>query len=158
MMTKHQEMQRVIRWYKEETGEREVDMKKVAKFAVAHDWPLPEPVSPLDRLIREFSAAAREETREDKKTKRPYRVNHVYVDKNQVHMWIDIDEAPRGPMFESLQMRRNQMVGDAVLLTFDADHWNGINPDQPQIVMELDFGPDVDWRKNAGPDEDRKVG
>src|SRR5258706_7107060 len=109
MATRHQKMQKLIRYYKDETGEKEVDMKKVAKFAVAKGWPLPEPTSLIERLAKEFSAAAREEVRTDKKTGRPYRVNHVYTDfrgGEQLHLWVDIDEAPREPMKKSLVMRR----------------------------------------------------
>jgi hypothetical protein len=86
---------------------------------------------------------------------RPDRVNHVYMETRggeQLHMWVDIDEAPRKPMLQSLQMQREQMVGDAIELTFDADHWNSVNRDKEPIVKELDVGPDVEWRKNA-PDE-----
>lgn len=160
MATKNQEMQKLIRWYKDETGEREVDMKKVAQFAVLRGWPMPAPVDPIDRLAKDFSAAAREETRNDPKTGRPYRVNHVYTvtrGEEQLHLWVDIDEAPRAPMFSSLQMRREQMVGDAVQLTFDADHWNSIHPEEEPIHIELDFAPDVEWRKNTPGDEDERV-
>ena len=45
------------------------------------------------------------------------------------------------------------MVGDGVQLTFDADHWNSIHPDEEPIDIPMDFVPDVEWRKNA-PDED----
>jgi len=36
-------MQRLIRAYKDETGERELDMHKVAKWAVGKGWTLPRP-------------------------------------------------------------------------------------------------------------------
>jgi hypothetical protein len=150
-------MQRIMRHYRDVTGQKEVDMRDVTKFAVAGGWPLPEPMSPLDRLTRDFAAAAREEIRTDKATGRPYRVNHVYQafrDGEQLHLWVDIDEAPREPIVKSLQMRREQMVGDAVQLSFDAEHWNRINPEQEPIVPELDFGPDVEWRKNAPPEDE----
>ncbi len=55
-------------------------------------------------------------------------------------------------MHKSLQLRREQMVGDGLQLTFDADHWNNIHPGEEPIVMELDFTLDVEWRKN-GPQE-----
>jgi len=46
-------------------------------------------------------------------------------------------------------MRRGQMVDDALLATYDADHWNSINPDQEPIIIPLDFTEDVEWRKNG---------
>lgn len=151
-MTRRQEMQRLTRHYKDTTGQKAVTMKDVVAFAVAGGWPLPEPIGPTERLEREWSAALREETRTDSITKRPYRVNHMYPEwrkDEQIHLWVDIDEAPREPMLKSLTMRREQMVGDAVQLSFDAEHWNRVNSDKEPIPLELDFAPDVEWRKNS---------
>ena len=58
MATKNQEMQRLIRLYKQETGETEVDMHQVALFAARVGWPLPRPTDPLDLLASQFSQAA----------------------------------------------------------------------------------------------------
>lgn len=159
MATKLHERQRLIRHYKEVTGKTEVDMKEVAKFAVSKGWPLPPPTDPLDRLAKEFSDAARVEIKYDKKTGQPYRVNHAIPVKNgekQYHLWIDIDEAPRKPMYKSLILRREQMVGDGLQLTLDADHWNSINHDEEPINIPMDFTDDITWRKNA-PDEKEKA-
>jgi hypothetical protein len=155
-MTKHQEMQRIIRLYKDETGEKEVDMHKVAKFAAGKGWPLPKPDAPLELLAKEFSQAAREEVRRDTRTGRPYRANHAVrygAGPMQYTLWIDIDEAPRGPMLKSLVNRREQMVGDGLQLTLDADHWNSIHSNEEPIQLPMDFTQDVEWRKNA-PDEE----
>jgi len=160
MATKLQERQRLIRHYKEVTGKTEVDMKEVAKFAASKGWPLPPPTDPFDRLAKEFSDAARVEIKYDKKTGQPYRVNHAIPVKHgdkQYHLWIDIDEAPRKPMYKSLILRREQMVGDGLQLTLDADHWNSINPDKESINIPMDFTDDITWRKNA-PDEKEKAG
>ncbi len=159
-MNRTSEMQRMMRSYKDQTGEREIDMHKVVRWAVLKGWPLPEPVSPLDRLAKEFARAAREEVRTDAKTGRPYRANHAYTvqqGKDQYTLWIDIDEAPRGPMLKSLVNRREQMVGDGLQLTLDADHWNDINPGEEPLIMPMDFTDDVEWRKAAPPEEDRKA-
>jgi hypothetical protein len=159
LATKHHQMQRFIRYYKDETGKTEVDMKEVAKFAVANGWELPQPSNPLDRLAKEFSQAAREETRYDKKTGRPYRANHaVPLPKGgeQLRIWIDIDEAPRKPMRKSLIMRREQMVGDGLQLTLDADHWNNIHPEEDPINIPMDFTDDIEERKHAPGDKKRQ--
>ncbi len=156
MRTKQQEMQSLIRYYKEQTGKTEVDMKEVAKFAVDKmGWKLPAPSDPFDRLAKEFTQAAREEIRYDKKTGKPYRANHAILQRqgdDQLHLWIDIDEAPRKPMYKSLVMRREQMVGDGLQLTLDADHWNNIHPGEEPIIVPMDFTDDITWRKNA-PEE-----
>ena len=70
MANKSEEMQRIIRRYKDETGAREVDLHSVAKWAVGRGWPLPEPINPIDRLAKDFARAAREEIRQDRNTGR----------------------------------------------------------------------------------------
>jgi len=159
MTTRKKEMQRFIRYYKDETGNTEVNMHEVAEFAVKKGWSLPKPKDPLDLLSRQFADAAREEFRKDKRTGKPYRANHAIPEKKvggQGTLWIDIDEAPRKPMLKSLINRREQMVGDGLQLTLDTDHWNGIHSDEEPIVMPLDFTDDIEWRKNA-PNEDEKA-
>src|SRR6202030_4003527 len=115
-------------------------------------WQLPTPVDPIDRLASEFSHAAREEVRHDLVTGRPYRANHAFPSgqgKNgQLYLWVDIDFATRSPMHKSLVNRREQIVGDVVQLTFDAEHWNRIHPTDEPIIMPADFTDDVEWRKN----------
>ncbi len=158
-MTKHQEMQRVIRHYRETTGVKEWDMHEVARFAIKMGFPLPAPVSPLDRLAKEFSQAAREEIRHDKKTGRPYRANHAYKTvqgTTQLTLWVDIDEAPRRPMLKCFVQRREQTVGDMLQLTFDAEHWNLINQKEEPIIIPTDLTDDVEWRRNA-PGENEKA-
>lgn len=158
-MSRKSDMQRVIREYKDRTGEREVDMKKVAAFAESLGWPMPKPPSASDLLARQLADAAREEIRYDKSTGRPYRANHAITQGYgtiQLHLWIDIDEAPRGLMLKSLVTRREQMVGDGLQLSLDADHWNTIHPSEEPINLEMDFGPDIEWRKNA-PDDDEEA-
>lgn len=154
-MSKHEEMQKIIRYYKRETGLKEVDMHRVAEFAVTKGWKLPKPENPMDRLAREFAAAARVEVRKDKVTGRPYRANHVFsVQQGDLflHLWVDIDEAPRPQMLAAFSLRRDQMVGDAWQLTLDVGHWNRVNPHENRIQMEMNFEPDMEWRMNA-PDE-----
>jgi len=149
-MSKATEMQRWIRLYKEEHNVEEVNMHDVVDYAVAHGWPLPKPLDPRDRLAREFSDAARQEVRYDKKTGRAYRANHAVTEMRggtQLTFWIDIDEAPRRTMEKSLQQRREQMVGDALQLSLDMDHWNSVNPNEEPIQLPLDFEFDVQLRK-----------
>ena len=153
-LTKRQQMQAFLRYYREQTGESEIDMHKVAEFAHGMGWQMPRPADPLSLLAAEFSQAAREEIRKDQKTGRPYRVNHAYPIKQGteiIYLWVDIEDAPRRPMQKALVNRREQMVGDALQINLDAEHWSNINPAEQPIVMPLDFTDDVEWRKN-GPD------
>ena len=69
MTTKKLAMQRVIRLYKQQTGKTEVDMHKVAEYAVTHlGMVLPTVKGPVEILFEQFSQAARDEIRYDKVT------------------------------------------------------------------------------------------
>ena len=162
MATMHEKRQRIIREYRTATGETDIDMHRVAAWAVSKNLDrLPKPQNPLDRLAHEYSAAAREEIRYDQITKRPYRVNHCYQvmqDGKQLHLWLDIDSAaPRFKMVKARNRRREQMIGDGLQLTLDLDHWNSINPDEEPITADLDLTDEVEWRKNAPDERDKKA-
>ena len=152
-MRQTKEIQSLSRRYKIEMGVSEIDVHEFADWMVRKGWPLPAPTSPKERLVKNITRALREEMRHNRVTGRPYRANHAYpIGVNRqgtLWAWIDIDEAPREPMRKSLQTRREQMVGDALQLSFDADHWNALHPDEDSIMIELDFADDVEWRKNA---------
>ena len=154
-MAKKKEMQYLLHRFREETGQEQVDMHELARYAVSKGWPLPTPKSPLDRLAEQFASAAREEMRKDEVTGRPYRAN-LAVTGPQGTFWVDIDAAPRKIAHKAFIQRREQMVGDAVQLTFDVLHWNRINPGDAPIDMPLDLGPDVEWKLNA-PGEDEQA-
>lgn len=157
-MTKAQEMQNIIRRYREETGKDSINMHDVAKYAAGMGWPLPKPRTALERLAEQFSSAAREEFRKDEVTGKPYRANlavTTWQGSAQMTLWTDIDVAPRHVAHKSFQQRREQTVGDIVQLTFDVLHWNRVNETEEEIVMPTDFTDDVQWRTNA-PDEEEK--
>lgn len=146
-------LQKIIALYRLQTGETELDPKKMAEFAVRHGVPLPRPKEPLELLAKEISVAAREDLRRDEVTNRPYRAYHSlpigHADGQVSFVFVDIEDATRPQMHRSLTMRREQMIGDAVHLMNDADRWNSQNRDVDPIQMALDFGPDVAWRRAA---------
>lgn len=159
MPTKAQEMQSIIKRYRTETGLDSVDLREVAKYAAGMGWPLPKPKTALDRLAEQFASAAREEMRKDDVTGRPYRANlavTTWQGQNQLTLWTDIDVAPRNVAHKSFKQRREQMIGDAVQLTFDVMHWNRVNESEQPIEMPMDFTDDVQWRMNE-PDEGEKA-
>lgn len=157
-MARTTEKQRVIRAYKDETGVVEIDMKEVARWAVARGWKLPTPPDPLDLLAKQFSEAARETVEYDKKTGKPFRVYHSLRTSHggtQLNFkFIDINEATRPQMLASLQNRREQMVSDGLMLTYDQDHWNALNPEQEPIQLPMDLQFDIDLRKAADDDDE----
>ena len=153
MATKKQEMQKFIRYYLDQTHKVEWDMHDVAAMAEKKGWKMPKPQTALEVLAKQFSDAAREETKHDGKTGRPYRVYHAFMPdgKGQGTLWFDIDnvKVPRKYMHKSAIMRRDQMVGDALQLTLDLDHWHQNHPSEEPIDIPLDLQPDVDWAKSA---------
>jgi len=156
MMSKKLEMQKLIRHYKEVTGETAIDMKQVARFAVKMGWPLPIPKDAFDMLAEKFTDAAREDIRKDKVTGSPYRGYHalpLFAGAEKTYRWVDIDEATRLQMWKSLTNRREQMVSDGAALMDDTDHWNRINPSEKPIQMEMDLTLDIEWRRNGDDDE-----
>jgi len=159
-MTKRQERQRFIRHYKDVTGERELDMHKVAEFAKKMGWNMPTPPSEIDLLAKQFAEAASAETGTNKKTGRPYRVYHAVPatpGQQNLFVYVDIHDATRGQMLKSCVNRREQMVSDGLQLSFDMEHWNSINPTQEPIDLPMDLTMDVEIRKAAEDDPDEKA-
>lgn len=156
-MSKKKELQRIIRHYKEETGELQIDMKNVAKFAQLMGYEMPKPRDPLDILASDLARAARDEIEHDKETGRPFRKNHAFPVKQggqTSFFWVDIDEAPRKVIVKAFNLRREQMVGDGLQLSYDQDRWNSKHPDEEQIQLDFDFGFDIELRKHAADAED----
>lgn len=152
-MASAKEFQETVRRYKRETGNTEIDLVEVADWMMDRGYRASKVLPERERIAQQLGRALRQEIRHDKITGRPYRANHAYpkgvTKQGTLWSWIDIDEAPRGPVYKSLQARREQMVGDGLQLTLDADHWNGIHPEEKPIVVEMDFTDDVEWRKNS---------
>lgn len=152
MSEKHRIMQHIIEDWQHETGNEEIDMKAVALYAMSKGWPSPAPLTPEERLAKEFSQAAREATKKDEVTGEDYRVYHaVKMDgQGQGVFWVNIDTAPRKHMVKSAFARREQAVGDMVQLTLDLNHWNRINPTEESILAEGDLSPDIAERLAGG--------
>lgn len=157
-MSRRQERQRFIRHYKEVTGEREIDMHKVADFAKGMGWKMPTPPSDVELLAKQFADDAQAERRYDEKTRRPYRVYHALPVSNSgqlnLFVYVDIDEATRNQMWKSAVNRREQMVSDGYNLTLDLDHWNSINSEQEPILLPMDLAMDIEIRKAADGNEE----
>lgn len=158
--TKSEKMQDFVRYYKDKYGVISADMKDVAAEAERMGWKMPRPKTPLELLAAQFSDAQREEVRKDEVTGRPYRANLAVSTRQgttQTVLWTDIEVAPRHIAHKSLTQYRDQMVGEAVMMTDTADHWNRAHPREEPIQMELDFAPDVLWARNAPPEIDDKA-
>jgi hypothetical protein len=154
-MSQTHEYQLIIETFRDTFGDN-FSMSDVAEWSINKGWlKEPPPETPVNRLAKKLAKAARQQTKRDNVTNLSYRVNHAYkVLRNgeQIMLWVDIDRASRDAMDASFTLRRQQMVGDAVQLSHDADHWNRVNSTENPIQIELDFGPDVVWA-NAAPRE-----
>lgn len=155
-MSKTDERQRFIRYWKETTGETEVDMHEVAKLALRMGWTAPAPVTPEDRLAKLFRDAAKQDIRHDRKTGRPYRGYHAYpkatADGQYVFSYIDIDDPKTKPQNfkKACVMRREQTVDDLFALFLDQTHWNDTRPPDQQVeILPADLGFDIELRLAA---------
>lgn len=158
MTTKIEQMQRFIRYHREQIG-RDATSHEIALAAQKAGWTMPVPKDPLEILAKEFARVAREEIRHDEETGEPYRANVAYTQgqgAKQLTFWGDIDKVGRKKMHNNYILRREQMVGDGLQLTLDLKHWNRINPHEEAIQAELDFTDDVQWRLNAPKDKGKK--
>lgn len=147
-MSSIEERQRFIRYWKETTGETEVDMKRVSKLALEMDWKPPAAQTPEERLEKLFKIAAKQDIRHDKNTGRPYHGYHAYpkmtVEGQYVFSYIDIDDPKTRPQNfkKACVMRREQSVDDLFALFLDQTHWNETRPAEQQVEMlpaDLDF-------------------
>ncbi len=151
MANKKLEMQRFARWYREQNN-RDATMHEVAIAAKNAGWKMPEPKDPIDILAKEFAQAQREEMLFDEVLGESYHANICYQDQQgdqSVTFWGDINKASRKKIVKNVALRRDQMVGDALQVSIDVMHWNRVNPNEEPVQVELDFGPDVEWKLNA---------
>lgn len=138
------------------------DPGRVGRGLIPHclDQAASDPSRPAWPYRETVFRAAGEEVRRDKQRERRYKANHAltkrFNDGTQKTFWIDIDEeVPRHRMVKALANYRDQMVGEAVIGTNTADHWNRINPEQEPLAFEADFTDDVQSRLNAPEDDQR---
>lgn len=151
MATRAQKQQKFIRWYRDQIGKKEIDMHDVARAAQKMGWQLPTPPDPLDMLAKQFSESAGEETRNDKETKRVYKAQLAITERRkdgtQMTLWLDVDDdPPRHRIEKGLKKYREQMVGEAVIGSNTAEHWNRTHPDQRPLKFVTDLTTDVNER------------
>ena len=146
-------MRKFTVWYKEQHKKNAVTMAEVAREAIAQGWKVPPPISGEERLAKRFADAQREEIRYDQATKEPYRGNLALTEKlkdgKQLTLWVDTDEATRSQMVMCLHKYREQMLGEAMIGTNTAEHWNRTHPEQQPLPFPTDLAEEIQWRKNA---------
>ena len=159
MSTETEMLQRVRREYRSRTGETELDHRKVADFAIKKlGWRVPKPPDPVDILAKKLSNAARVEERVDTTTTLPYRANLSYSvmrGQEQLTLWVDVDEATRPQIKRCATKFRDQIAGEVFRLANTLDHWSRTHPNEEPVQVPLDFGPDVEWMRNAPREDER---
>lgn len=157
------ERQKFIRHWQEVTGQDEIDMHSVAEMAMKMGWTAPPPVSPVDRLAKQFKEAARQDIRHDKKTGRPYRGYHAVskraADGQLAFSYLDIDNPKTKPtsFHKACVMRREQAVDDMFNIFLDQTHWNDTRSAEEQVpILPADLGFDLELRLSA-MDGDKKA-
>jgi hypothetical protein len=152
-MNRNERYQALIQRYKQETGEKAIDLERVADWAISRGATLPKPKTARELFASQLADAARAEFRVDPKTGLSYRANHAMRsrtrDGKQMVLWVDIEDATRPQMLWSLADRRQQMVGDAVHLKIDEMIWNNKHPDEEPIQQDMDFTYDVEERLHS---------
>jgi len=156
-----------IRYWKEKTGEPEVDMLEVAKMAMEKGWDAPAPISAEERLAKLFKNATRRDIRYDKKTGMPYRGYHAVpkIDhtgqQSSLFTFIDIDDPDAKPdrFQRACVLRREQSVGDLTQLRLDQMHWNDSRSENDQIdFLPADCELDVEIRIASMDEDEDDVG
>jgi hypothetical protein len=152
-VNRNERLQTLIQRYKTETGEKALDMDKIADWAIKRGATMPQPKTARELFSAQLADAARAEYRVDPKTGLSYRANHALrqrtTDGRQYVLWIDMEDATYPQMLYSLSDRRGQMVGDAVHLKIDEMVWNSKHPGEQQIQLDMDFTFDVEERLNS---------
>ena len=155
MATKKVLMQRFARNYREQHGDSTTHELAIAWRKIGGQMPKPRDV--IDILAKEFADAEREELAFDEVLGESYNANicyEVFVGDKVETRWTDTDTAGRDKIVKNAALRRNQVVNDLVRASATLMHWNRLHPDEEPVQMELDFGPDVEWKLAApGVDE-----
>lgn len=147
--------------YREERGVADIDPMTFADYLIKSGVKLPPPPTDIELMAKAAKRALKMEVRRDSETGRPY---HAYQavpqERDKVtgqlqFRYYDTDDAPREPMHKALLSRVSGMVDDGVRVSFDAEHWNRINPtEEPINVQELfDLREQVEWRIASRMDE-----
>ncbi len=145
MATYTEGLQKIWKQFEEEGNTVPVTALEVANWAIRRGLWKARPEDIAKRCAEDLARAAREEYRTDKYGRR-YRVRHSAMVKEggvQLHLWADIDKAPRKHMVSAFSQRRRQIVGDCHQLKVDVDHYNNINSNGLPIQMVFDFTEDL---------------
>ena len=137
-------MQAIFDDYQDEMGDGPVELDEVAEWALKTRRFSPSPKS-VRKICRDALAESlRQEKRVDENG-REYRAKHCVRQSSggrQLHLWADIDTAPRAFMVKSFGQRRKAIANDCFQLKQDVDHFNDVS-EASEIQLIMDFTDDV---------------
>ena len=143
-LTYTEQMQRIVRTYRERGNAWPASTKELGAWAIGEGLWRPNPTAVLEMCANDLARAMREEHIVDPqgrsvRAKHAARVDH---DGSQMMLWDDIRTAPREFLHVAFQQRRQQIVGDCKQLKSDIDSFNENRAEQP-IQIEFDFTADL---------------
>jgi hypothetical protein len=164
MASRDQIIQRLARIYREEHGVADIDPLAFAAYLLENGVRPPPAPTPLELMAKAAKRALKQEVRRDDVTGRPYHGWQAVPQSDPAtgqlkFSYFDTDDAPREPMLKALVIRVGQMIDDGVQVTFDAEHWNRVNPQEAPLEVEemMDLREQVQWRiaaRDQGVDDD----
>jgi hypothetical protein len=162
MASKKVEIQKWKRIFLEREG-RDLTAHEIAEMLEKQGWPMPRPKAAIEILAKQVSEALSEETVFDEVLGESVDANICYQarsggksDGKQAPLWTELDTATRDKVELNKTLRRDGMVGDAYRSTLIIMRWNRLHDDEEPVQLDLDLGPDVEWRLAAKekPDAD----
>jgi len=161
MASRDQIIQRMARVYREEQGSADIDLSSFAEYLIRNGVKPPPAPTTRELMAKAAKRALKQDIRRDQVTGRPYHGWQAVPHGKDARTgqlsftYIDADEAPREPMKTALLLKVSMMIDDGVQVTFDAEHWNRVNPKEDPIVVDelLDLRDQVQWRVASRDEE-----
>lgn len=150
-MTYAEQLQRIVRMYRESGSQWPASMREVAAWAITSGQWAPQPADMIQQCADELSAAMRQEHIVDAQG-RSVRAKHAARIKRggeQITLWADIRSASVDHMSVAFQQRRQQIVGECKQLKADVDSFNQNTNKGLPIQLVLDFTLDVEESERA---------
>jgi hypothetical protein len=150
-MTYAEQLQRIVRGYREAGMPWPAAMREVAAWAItAKQW-APQPSDMIQQCADELSAAMRQEHITDAQGRHVRAKHAARMKRNgeQVTLWADIRTASVDHMSVAFQQRRQQIVGECKQLKADVDSFNQNTNKGPPVQLVLDFTLDVEESERA---------
>ena len=145
MSTQNEQMYNLAKQYKKENDVDDIDLDKVAEWALNNKYWEPRKRFFYRQFKEEMRRALRNKYLTDPQGRR-VRVMHVLKkDENgtQLYLWKDIETASHEHMHLSFQQRRKQIVGDCNQLKTDVDSYNENFNESLPIQLVFDFTNDL---------------